>query len=62
MARALPPGERADGWPDWVASPTSLEATVPEAQQPGDSAMKWIKPEAEVVAVTMEVTAYVATL
>ena len=24
--------------------------------------MKWTKPEAEVVAVTMEVTAYVATL
>ena len=27
-----------------------------------DSIMKWTKPEAEVVAVTMEVTAYVATL
>ncbi len=27
-----------------------------------ESAMKWTKPEAEVVAVTMEVTAYVATL
>ena len=26
------------------------------------SLMKWTKPEAEVVAVTMEVTAYVATL
>jgi coenzyme PQQ precursor peptide PqqA len=35
--------------------------------QPGSShlrriTMKWTKPEAEVVAVTMEVTAYVATL
>jgi len=28
----------------------------------GGSIMKWTKPEAEVVAVTMEVTAYVATL
>jgi coenzyme PQQ precursor peptide PqqA len=27
-----------------------------------ESTMKWTKPEAEVVAVTMEVTAYVATL
>jgi coenzyme PQQ precursor peptide PqqA len=27
-----------------------------------DQNMKWTKPEAEVVAVTMEVTAYVATL
>jgi hypothetical protein len=27
-----------------------------------DAIMKWTKPEAEVVAVTMEVTAYVATL
>ena len=32
-------------------------------QQPWeDQHMKWTKPEAEVVAVTMEVTAYVATL
>jgi coenzyme PQQ precursor peptide PqqA len=29
---------------------------------PGGLIMKWTKPEAEVVAVTMEVTAYVATL
>ncbi len=27
-----------------------------------DGTMKWTKPEAEIVAVTMEVTAYVATL
>jgi hypothetical protein len=39
-----------------------IEATVPEARHHGDSTMKWTKPEAEVVAVTMEVTAYVATL
>jgi hypothetical protein len=44
---------------------------VPTQRQSGRSArlftpqedhMKWTKPEAEVVAVTMEVTAYVATL
>jgi coenzyme PQQ precursor peptide PqqA len=28
----------------------------------GESTMRWTKPEAEIVAVTMEVTAYVATL
>jgi hypothetical protein len=32
------------------------------AIQSGECQMKWTKPEAEVVAVTMEVTAYVATL
>jgi hypothetical protein len=32
------------------------------AIQSGGCQMKWTKPEAEVVAVTMEVTAYVATL
>jgi coenzyme PQQ precursor peptide PqqA len=37
-------------------------ATRPAAQPPEGSFMKWTKPEAEVVAVTMEVTAYVATL
>lgn len=39
----------------WAARPahySSMEGSV----------MKWTKPEAEVVAVTMEVTAYVATL
>jgi coenzyme PQQ precursor peptide PqqA len=30
--------------------------------QSGANTMSWTKPEAEVVAVTMEVTAYVATL
>jgi coenzyme PQQ precursor peptide PqqA len=34
-----------------VKSPTPMEAP-----------MRWTKPEAEIVAVTMEVTAYVATL
>jgi coenzyme PQQ precursor peptide PqqA len=34
----------------------------PVHHSPGGNTMKWTKPEAEVVAVTMEVTAYVATL
>ena len=38
------------------AANTDLTSTVLEV------AMSWTKPEAEVVAVTMEVTAYVATL
>ena len=29
---------------------------------PMEASMRWTKPEAEIVAVTMEVTAYVATL
>jgi coenzyme PQQ precursor peptide PqqA len=33
----------------------------PNYQQRGEATM-WTKPEAEIVAVTMEVTAYVATL
>jgi coenzyme PQQ precursor peptide PqqA len=36
---------------EWPSNPTSWEVE-----------MRWTKPEAEVVAVTMEVTAYVATL
>jgi hypothetical protein len=38
------------------AGPTGPTNTISEG------AMTWTKPEAEVVAVTMEVTAYVATL
>jgi len=45
--------------PDWVVAPNrqSVPQTLSE-----DEHMKWTKPEAEIVAVTMEVTAYVATL
>jgi len=45
--------------PDWVNRPTALNnrPTFREEYE-----MTWTKPEAEVVAVTMEVTAYVATL
>jgi hypothetical protein len=45
------------GTPNIVRAAVAQFITLPE-----DSIMKWTKPEAEVVAVTMEVTAYVATL
>jgi hypothetical protein len=47
----------------WVATPkchSGQRARFITALE--ESTMKWTKPEAEVVAVTMEVTAYVATL
>jgi hypothetical protein len=40
--------------------PMSVQAS--STHQYGVNNMSWTKPEAEVVAVTMEVTAYVATL
>lgn len=43
--------------PGWVFRPTSDVPLILRCP-----AMSWTKPEAEVVAVTMEVTAYVATL
>ncbi len=43
--------------------PTSFRANAARFITPQeDRTMKWTKPEAEIVAVTMEVTAYVATL
>lgn len=45
--------------PGWVRTPSStLNYSLPTWSVD----MTWTKPEAEVVAVTMEVTAYVATL
>jgi coenzyme PQQ precursor peptide PqqA len=41
--------------PDWVKTPN-----CPNHFR--EHSMTWTKPEAEIVAVTMEVTAYVATL
>ena len=35
---------------------------ISQSSLPVETAMTWTKPEAEIVAVTMEVTAYVATL
>ena len=47
----------------WVETPNVNRACLAQFIKPlEESAMKWTKPEAEVVAVTMEVTAYVATL
>jgi len=43
--------------PDWVKEPRANHTLIST-----ESKMSWTKPEAEVVAVTMEVTAYVATL
>jgi hypothetical protein len=47
---------------DWVETPKVMLGQSGPSSNPGGSTMKWTKPEAEVVAVTMEVTAYVATL
>jgi hypothetical protein len=44
-----------------VGTPNAFGPSRPPHSQE-DTLMKWTKPEAEVVAVTMEVTAYVATL
>ena len=50
---------RAPRRSDWVIAPSKIPfLTIPF----GAYIMSWTKPEAEVVAVTMEVTAYVATL
>jgi hypothetical protein len=46
-----------------VESPTAETRGRPgPTHHTTEELMKWTKPEAEVVAVTMEVTAYVATL
>jgi hypothetical protein len=44
--------------PEWVKAPILKFADTITTE----CTMTWTKPEAEVVAVTMEVTAYVATL
>jgi hypothetical protein len=48
--------------PGRVRKPKAFRTTRSITNLPKRSLMKWTKPEAEVVAVTMEVTAYVATL
>ncbi|HUR93100.1 MAG TPA: pyrroloquinoline quinone precursor peptide PqqA [Gemmatimonadales bacterium] len=46
-----------------MGTPNAGRAATALFINPGeDRTMKWTKPEAEIVAVTMEVTAYVATL
>jgi len=47
--------------PDWVSAPNDAQGRLARQSQQ-EMYMTWTKPEAEVVAVTMEVTAYVATL
>jgi len=52
-------GVAGQGRPGWAESPQ----TVLRSPQPlEDLPMAWTKPELEVVSVTMEVTAYAATL
>jgi len=47
----------------WVGTPRVISGQAAQFITPvEEQVMKWTKPEAEVVAVTMEVTAYVATL
>jgi hypothetical protein len=45
-----------------VKQPNPFGPLGPNHHQQSEAQMRWTKPEAEVVAVTMEVTAYVATL
>jgi coenzyme PQQ precursor peptide PqqA len=47
----------------WVKAPICTESGPPDpTATPFGEPIMWTKPEAEIVAVTMEVTAYVATL
>jgi hypothetical protein len=48
--------------PAGCSHPMSIGPVRPSSSHLRRITMKWTKPEAEVVAVTMEVTAYVATL
>jgi hypothetical protein len=60
---ALKRASSVDQGSDCVGTPNIVRAAVAQLiTLREDSTMKWTKPEAEVVAVTMEVTAYVATL
>jgi hypothetical protein len=54
-----PAFERASSGPPTIRLGGSTQSFTTLSE---DETMKWTKPEAEVVAVTMEVTAYVATL
>ena len=57
----IPTGVAGPEGPGWVFEPTSPDVLVPSPQLE-DPLMAWTKPEMEVVSVTMEVTAYAATL
>ena len=54
--------ERASSGPPTIRLGGNTQSSVRSTTLSEDEHMKWTKPEAEIVAVTMEVTAYVATL
>ena len=54
--------ERASSGPPTIRLGGNTQSSVRSTTLSEDENMKWTKPEAEIVAVTMEVTAYVATL
>jgi hypothetical protein len=59
----IPPAlQGASSGPPTIRLGGSTQSLVCSTTLSEDQNMKWTKPEAEVVAVTMEVTAYVATL
>jgi hypothetical protein len=58
----LPAFERASSGPPTIRLGGSTQSSFSSTTLSEDEIMKWTKPEAEVIAVTMEVTAYVATL
>jgi coenzyme PQQ precursor peptide PqqA len=55
-------GVGPQGGPTGCAHPISRSGSHRAHHFNTEGAMTWTKPEAEIVAVTMEVTAYVATL
>jgi coenzyme PQQ precursor peptide PqqA len=57
-----PAFERASSGPPTIRLGGNTQSSVRSTTLSEDENMKWTKPEAEIVAVTMEVTAYVATL
>ena len=57
-----PAFERASSGPPTIRLGGNTQSSVRSTTLSEDEHMKWTKPEAEIVAVTMEVTAYVATL
>jgi coenzyme PQQ precursor peptide PqqA len=57
-----PAFDRASSGPPTIRLGGNTQSSVRSNTFSEDENMKWTKPEAEIVAVTMEVTAYVATL
>ena len=57
-----PAFEGASSGPPTIRLGGNTQSSVRSTTLSEDENMKWTKPEAEIVAVTMEVTAYVATL